>query len=69
MYESLCPQCLQRFRHNNLFQSYCSDACRQGAYRDRKARNVGAVRGVTPLRDGTADAVQLFFGVDEEGSG
>lgn len=35
-YKSACQRCGKEFRHNKPAGKYCSNACKQAAYRERK---------------------------------
>lgn len=40
-YRSSCAWCKKEFQHNKPFALYCSDRCRQAAYRNRLTNLVG----------------------------
>jgi len=40
-----CPTCGKKFERSRYVQDYCSNACRQKAYRQRKAAAAKAAAG------------------------
>jgi len=51
-YNGTCPVCGRDYKRYDIRRRYCSNACRQKAYRDRKAeRDFQALRSAAPKRN------------------